>query len=95
MTDFHSGADFEPHNAECPSCKGRYFMDVHWKRTCLKCYLQTKHGTDSRVQVRTEPIPADMMRRLLQCCHPDKHGNSEASNLATAFLLKLREVQHG
>ncbi|MBV5297435.1 MAG: hypothetical protein JZU64_04660 [Rhodoferax sp.] len=99
MTDFHSGATaFEPHNAECPSCGGRYFMDVHWKRTCLKCYLQTKGRTESpRVQVRivVEPIPADMLKRLVYLVHPDKHANSEASNIATKYLLQLREVQHG
>jgi len=42
-----------------------------------------------------QPIPADMLRRLIQLCHPDRHGNSEASNTATRFLLQLRESAHG
>jgi hypothetical protein len=88
-----SGADFKPHRVNCPSCGKGYTKDEPWKMVCLKCYLKTKGRTDSRV--RTEPIEPGMLRRLLQCCHPDKHGNSEASNIATKYLLQLREVQHG
>ena len=35
-------------------------------------------------------IPADMLRRLIQLCHPDKHGGSAASTKATEYLLSLR-----
>ncbi len=35
-------------------------------------------------------IPADMWRRLVQLCHPDRHGNSEAANNATQWLNKVR-----
>jgi len=35
-------------------------------------------------------IEPDMLSRLIRLCHPDKHGNSEASNQATAFLLAQR-----
>ncbi len=37
-----------------------------------------------------DPIPADMLRRVIMLCHPDKHGNSKASTEATKFLLSLR-----
>lgn len=30
-----------------------------------------------------------MLRRLVQLCHPDKHGGSEASHNATAWLLEM------
>lgn len=36
-------------------------------------------------------LPEDMLKRLLYLCHPDKHRNSEASNLATEWLLKQRK----
>ena len=36
-------------------------------------------------------LPADMLQRLILLCHPDKHGNSVASNEATRFLLTLRK----
>ena len=35
-------------------------------------------------------IPADMLRRLLQLAHPDRHGGSEASQIATRWLLEQR-----
>ena len=33
--------------------------------------------------------------RLLQLCHPDRHGGSKAANLATSWLLKARERLSG
>ncbi len=37
-----------------------------------------------------QPIPPDMIRRLLQLAHPDKHGGSEAATKATQWLLGQR-----
>ena len=36
-------------------------------------------------------IPSEMLSRLIRLCHPDRHGNSEASNEATAWLLTQRQ----
>lgn len=33
---------------------------------------------------------AEMLRRLIYLCHPDKHGNSTASQIATKYLLDLK-----
>lgn len=33
---------------------------------------------------------AEMLRRLIQLCHPDKHANSQAALLATQYLLDLK-----
>lgn len=38
-----------------------------------------------------DPIPSDMLARLIRLCHPDKHGNSEGANIATAWLLSQRQ----
>lgn len=35
-------------------------------------------------------IPADMHRRLIQLCHPDKHGGSSSANEVTRWLLEVR-----
>jgi hypothetical protein len=35
-------------------------------------------------------IPADMLKRLIYLCHPDKHDSSKASTIATEWLLSLR-----
>lgn len=46
-----------------------------------------------RFNATTRPpdIPPDMRRRLIQLCHPDRHGNSEASQTATRWLLEGRQ----
>lgn len=41
--------------------------------------------TTSQITLDTE-----MLRRLIQLCHPDRHGNSEASQKATRFLLDIK-----
>jgi hypothetical protein len=44
-----------------------------------------------RLEVRPAPtIPAEMLRRLVQLCHPDRHGGSAAATAATAWLLDQR-----
>jgi hypothetical protein len=41
-------------------------------------------------QIAPPPIEQNMLSRLIRLCHPDRHGNSEASNEATAWLLSQR-----
>ncbi|MGN6701471.1 MAG: hypothetical protein ACTHKB_00730 [Burkholderiaceae bacterium] len=36
-------------------------------------------------------IPAEMLKRLIMLCHPDKHGGSEMSRKATQWLLEQRD----
>ncbi len=38
-------------------------------------------------------IEPEMLSRLIRLCHPDRHGNSKASNTATSFLLAQREAR--
>jgi len=81
----------------CPSCKTRTFVqDQPWKLLCVSCYLErnpSKRRVPEPVPVAASacPVPADMLRRLIQLTHPDKHDNSEASNVAKRFLLALRK----
>lgn len=35
-------------------------------------------------------IPVDILQSLIRLCHPDRHGNSEAANEATSWLLAQR-----
>ncbi|HRD87379.1 MAG TPA: hypothetical protein PK752_03835 [Accumulibacter sp.] len=37
-------------------------------------------------------IAPDMLARLIRLCHPDKHGGSDASNVATSWLLQQRQA---
>ena len=97
--NFTSGADFRPGTYRCPSCGEPFFKDLIWKVTCFECYLDKKGKRRTEAQIRyikvPEPIPGDMLKRLIYMTHPDKHSGSEASRLASQYLLKLREVQHG
>jgi len=100
MTEtFNPESEFKPGVYRCPSCREPYFRDLVWKATCLECYLDKKGKRRAVPSVRTvtvvEPIEATMLKRLIQLCHPDRHGNSEASNTATQWLLQQRGAAHG
>lgn len=43
------------------------------------------------LQRGADPIPDDMLARLIRLCHPDRHDGSEAANKATAWLLAQRK----
>ena len=38
-------------------------------------------------------MPSDQWRRLVQLCHPDRHGGSDAATAATRWLLENRPPQ--
>jgi hypothetical protein len=44
----------------------------------------------------TKALPSDWrdyLPRLIQLCHPDKHGNSEAATKATVWLLAMKRCR--
>ena len=81
----------------CPTCKTRTFIqDQPWKLQCVTCYLERKgKAAPTPTAPAVSPIEPGMLRRLVQLCHPDRHGNSEAANTATRYLLALKGGQHG
>lgn len=102
MTTFH------PDFATC-KCGSTYYRDKPWKTICIDCWKQYKRDEEALkwaqqqpkeiikiVTVQAPPIEMDMIRRLLQLCHPDRHGNSQAATEATQYLLGLkRQAQAG
>lgn len=91
--------------ANCQRCGTSFFREESeaWKRLCLPCWKKSKQQQTQQEdpfarkpftgQARPQPTPVidpEMMRRLLFLCHPDKHNNSEASQKATQWLLKIR-----
>jgi hypothetical protein len=88
----------------CGQCH-KYFMreeDEYWKRICLNCYKDNKarerrtHQSHNHYRQEHHPrqsrgsIETAMLKRLIYLCHPDKHNNSETSNLATKWLLEQK-----
>lgn len=61
--------------------------------TMLEKRLEMLGSAKRRVGCEAGEIPGEMLRRLIQLCHPDRHGNSEAARNATTFLLALRDSQ--
>ena len=57
--------------------------------TWMERYYQSQAAAPaSSKQVAAIPLP--ILRRLLLLCHPDRHGNSEAATIVTAWLLAQR-----
>lgn len=60
---------------------------------CLRAELSIARMAAGIARMNASPaaLPADMLRRLLHLCHPDKHGNSRAATTATQWLLEQRK----
>ena len=87
---------FTPGPVFCNQCAKLFTQDQPWKMLCLPCYLKKKGATATPFEPSAPsaaPISPDMLRRLIQLCHPDKHGDSEASNTATRYLLALKALK--
>lgn len=54
---------------------------AYWQNRALKAETELSQKSS---------VPPDMLRKIIHLCHPDKHSNSDASNVATKFLLSIR-----
>lgn len=67
-----------------------------WLRLSVPQWLYDKANGEQSAPAPLPPsntcggIPADMLRRLIMLCHPDRHDNSKASTIATQWLLEQR-----
>lgn len=65
----------------------------------MTCYLEqnpTRRRKPELAAATPQSAPtidAEMLRRLVYLCHPDKHAGTDAAHKATAFLLKLKTVR--
>lgn len=71
-----------------------YLRKGEWLRLSVPQWLYEKANGEQSAPVPTgnagAAIPADMLRRLIMLCHPDRHGSSKASTIATQWLLEQR-----
>lgn len=63
-------------------------------------YMRGYFAGKAEAAATTEPAPSILdaahIRKLLQLCHPDRHGGSELAVKATQWLLECRrDVRHG
>jgi len=75
----------------CIDCGARFRReyDQTWKVRCYACWKDRREVRPAPEPAA--PIPPEMLRRLLQLCHPDRHANSVAANTATRWLLDQRQ----
>jgi hypothetical protein len=79
--------------AACDACQCRFRreLDASWKKLRMHCWRATRAGAMPPPVPAAQPqIPKEMLRRLLQLTHPDRHAGSEAAQIATRWLLEQR-----
>lgn len=76
--------------AHCIDCGAPFARDVDetWKVRCIACYVRLKRARTTAADDCDEFVRN--LRLLIQLCHPDKHGGSEAATRATRWLLSVR-----
>lgn len=87
--------------AWCVDC-GRGFhrgADETWKARCIICFKKSKReGSGETLRPAFDSALAaelrDMLPRLRQLCHPDRHDGSLAATKASQWLNDLRERLH-
>jgi hypothetical protein len=75
-----------------------------WRKFCRSCFAANKREEQQEMEgelthykalcarlQQERTIPDDKLKRLIQLCHPDKHGNSKVSTEVTQWLLDLRK----
>ena len=91
--------------AVCQTCGTFFEQDEPWKKICFSCWKKSPRGKEKAKEFRQQYKPneireairyekvfpdKEMLKRLIQLCHPDKHNNSEASGKATSWLLSIK-----
>ena len=74
-------------HAICAVCRRGFWRNESWKALCVACWRQRKERESAGARqsiavpdVQADLVPDDeMLRRLLQLCHPDRHNGSEAA----------------
>lgn len=88
----------------CRTCYASFMPKYGFEKDCLRCYIRRKREEERNYyqqQWRQPPPPQinlppenewrEMLPRLIRLAHPDRHGNSEVSNVVTQWLLRQRD----
>ncbi len=84
---------------KCKACGDSFYTDMDWKTYCIPCFIKIKKAqeqstTQTEAQTKHQ-LNEEMLNRIIRLCHPDKHRSSEASHIATVFLLAMRDDMRG
>lgn len=83
---YKAGGGADPSLAEARATIAKLRADLERARVdaCLARIAADRAAT------QRAPIPAEQWRRLVQLCHPDRHGASTAAHEATLWLMSVR-----
>ena len=83
----------------CKNCGDVFSAVQDWKTYCIPCFIKIKKSQENQsnpIVIRSKYIlDEEMLNRVIRLCHPDKHKSSEASHVATVFLLGMRDEMRG
>lgn len=65
--------------------------ELEFRIMLLQTDLRNARNQAPPLRYNGSAIPQEMLRRLIQLAHPDKHSGSEASTKATRWLLEQRQ----
>lgn len=68
----------------------RLHLDQQYRIASLELALTAERSRTPGPRYNGTAIPPDMLKRLIQLAHPDRHGGSEAAHRATQWLLEQR-----
>jgi hypothetical protein len=80
----------------CAGCSSEFLVDENdSRRHCEPCSdaQRQRPAYPAQPSDAEAQIPLYRLKQLIALTHPDRHGNSKASNEVTQWLLKLRDQQ--
>lgn len=88
--DYKCHDDFFVH--ECEECGADFRSPHKWATICKSCWKASRGISNEKPATKQTPfIPDEMLKRLIQLCHPDRHNGSIASHKALQWLLDQRK----
>jgi hypothetical protein len=85
----------------CQSCGVRFEAEEAWKKLCFPCWKEKRDAENPKKTEYRQPatrtvyvpveIPKDMLKILINLCHPDRHDGKDIATKATQYLLGLRK----
>ena len=87
---------FEEGMVLCQACHfNKFWQNLADKRYCLNCLESLRFLKPQLVASKSSEFEPEMLRRLIQLTHPDRHQGSMAAHIASQYLQKLKSLSSG